>query len=112
MKSLKNIMVLDRIINKPIKISVNKDIDFKPGEKILYTFKTEEGAIETNLGIVLGYDCESEKNGRFLRKLTFKDKKYFEKLNNKAQQLFKIFRKDFNRFFEEAVPITARFIWS
>jgi len=33
--------VLDRIINKPIKIE-NLPTDLKPGEKIIYKFETED----------------------------------------------------------------------
>ena len=103
-------IVLDWIINKPIRIK-NLPGNLKPGEKIVYKYSTEN-KIEENIWIVLWYNCNSEKEGKFVDVLKWKLLKRFSQLNEKANSLFKIFKKDFNKFFKEAVPITARFTWN
>ena len=110
MKNAKfHIYVMDRLINKPIKLSFEAKTpkeEIRYGQKILY--KKEDQDQDLALGIVLGYPVETEKDGILVRPLSSQDKKKLSKWEEKAKQLFQTFKKDFKQEFEEAVPVNAR----
>ncbi len=100
------IYIMDRLINKPIRLSIDKKLEIKYGQKILY--KKEKTDKDLSLWIVLWYPVETDKEGILIRPLSPLDKKNLQQREEKAKDLFKIFKKEFKKEFEEAVPVNAR----
>lgn len=95
-------IVLDRYINKPIKI--NDNLKLKVWEKIIFSYDWRK-----SIWIVLWYECHSEKEWIFISILEWKEKEKFENKQKEVKEYFNIFKIEFKKFFPLAIPITARF---
>lgn len=105
-KETKNtvLYVLDRLINKPVKVEGKIPTDIQAKEKIVY--KDEKG--KEMLGIVLGYKTKADKSGTFSYILKDTELENFNHYQETAADLYKIFKKKFTAEFPGAKPITAR----
>lgn len=99
------IYVLDRLINKPIKLFADKIEDLRYWDKILYS---EEEKDQKMIWIYLGYECETIKNWKMIEKLVGEKQDKFNTLEKKAKDLFNIFKTDFKQHFQTTVPVNAR----
>jgi len=99
------IYVLDWLINKPVKIKLEKELDIKHWDKILYI---EEEKNQKMIWIYLWYECETVKQWTFVDIIKWDKKEKFDALNDKSKELFSIFKIDFVQNFPESVPVTAR----
>ena len=99
-----SLYVLDRLINKPVRLSGSVPETVKYWHRVIY--KDDEW--QQMVGIVLGYDMETTKSGTFLYPLSWNEEEQFNLHQKKALELFEIFRKDFKVGFPESVPVTAR----
>lgn len=102
------IYVLDRLINKPIKLKISEQEKntFKSGEKILYKYEDTKWEF---VGTYIWYGCDSMKEWSFIRKFGESEEKKFESLQERAKKLFEIFKNEFRANFKESVPVAARF---
>ena len=108
---MSHIYVLDRLINKPIKLKISdkEKYNFKNWEKILYKYEDTKGEF---VGTYLGYGCDSMKEWVFIKRFGEIENNKFESLQQKAQNLFTIFKTEFRANFNESVPVAARFDYS
>jgi hypothetical protein len=60
------------------------------------------------IGNVIGYACESHKEGQFVRSARDDEKQQFILSQAKIQPYFEIFKTHFKRKFPNAKPISAR----
>lgn len=106
---MKTFYIIDWLINKPIELKIEEDafekLNIKLGDKILYR---NPEADQNYIGIYLWYWCDTIKEWEFIRKLSLWETQKFEANQEKAQNYFKIFKKDFKERFPESVPINAR----
>lgn len=96
--------VLDRLINKPVRIAGDQPEGVSYGHKIIY--KDDEG--QDMVGIVLWYDMETSKTWTLIAPLRDAQETQFNTNQQKALDLFVTFKKDFKEWFPESVPVTAR----
>jgi len=105
------IYVLDRLINKPIKLKITEENNnkFKAWEKILYKYEDTKWEF---VGTYIGYGCESMKEWTFIKRFGEAEDKKFETLQEKSKNLFNLFKTEFRANFKESVPVAARFDYS
>lgn len=112
---MKYIYVLDRLINKPIKLWLkdNKEFNttFTYWERILYKNPDNN---DTFVWTYLGYPCDSLKIWEYIWKLNDHQNRKFEELQQKAKEVFELFKKEFKGCFPDSIPVTARidFSWT
>lgn len=105
---MKYIYILDRLINKPIRLQLPANLEnhnFEYWEKILY--KNADGD-DNFIGTYLWYPCDSLKNWIFIKKLEKKEEEQFEKNKKDSEKAFEIFKREFKAVFPDSIPVTAR----
>lgn len=106
---LRRLYCLDRYTNKNIALETTRPLsDFKPNDKLVYQTKTDE---KQSLAIYLWYEAPAlvERAGELLDHLYEDDKKYFDEMQQKANEKFFLFKKRFKEEFPTAKPVTARY---
>ncbi len=98
------IYAIDRLINKPVRISCTQETVCTPKQRIIY--KDEKG--KDMVATVLGYTVDAEKKGRYVMPLEGGEETMFEQNQEKAAELFKTFKQLFRKAFPESKPISAR----
>ncbi len=96
--------VLDRLLNKPVKVSFPKERTFKVWELIVY----KDADKKEYLWEYLWYSTKAEKKWTFVRSLAWREKENHEKNKQKAKDLFELFKVDFVKEFPKAKAITSR----
>lgn len=100
--------ILDRLINKHIKLKVSKPLEtLAYGQKVLYTLSDDPDK-KISLWINVGYTVPTEKDGIFLDVLAGSKKEKFDEYQKKALSLFPLFKKEFKKLFTPVIPVTAR----
>ena len=105
-----NLYVLDWLTVKPVIVALKPEqlsSDFKPGDQIIYSV-SEDNKVKYMIGNVIGYECESHKEGQFVRTARDDEKQQFILSQAKIQPYFEIFKTHFKRKFPNAKPISAR----
>jgi len=100
------IYVLDRLINKPVKLSLKKPLNIKYWTKILY--KKQPKDKQLLIWTVLWYPTPTDKDWILEKVFDKKDQQKLKQLEKEAKELFLIFKQEFKKEFPEAVPINAR----
>lgn len=95
---------IDRLINKPVKITGKLPDDLKAKDMCIY--KDEDG--KEMVATILWYEIKAEKKWVFKAVMTADEKEKFETNQDKAKELFVLFKTSFSEQFPEAKPITAR----
>jgi cell fate regulator YaaT (PSP1 superfamily) len=102
--------VLDWLTVKPIQIPLKANqliTDFKPGDQIIYSL-SEDNKLKYMIGNNIGYPCECNKEGNFVRLPRDDEKQQFIASQKKVQPYFDIFKKKFKEKFANAKPINVR----
>lgn len=110
---MKYIYVLDRLINKPIRLTVQNEKDsnlsFTYWEKILYKNSENEDYF---VWTYLWYPCDSLKNWIYIWRLNDKQNQQFQQQQQKAKDVFELFKREFKSTFPDSIPVTARIDFS
>ncbi len=102
---MQQIYLIDWLTSKIIKCELKDDNEAIPyGSKVLY--KDEENKNHT--GVVLGYQRECQKTYQFVWTFTPQQLEQFNKNQEKAREIFPLFKQKFKISFPESVPVTAR----
>lgn len=102
--------VLDRLTVKPCKVELKSDqliSDFKPGDQVIYSV-TEESKIKYMLGHVIGFPCDCNKEGHFVRRPREDEQQQFIHSQSKIKPYFDIFKTKFKQAFPNAKPVNVR----
>lgn len=102
--------VLDRLTVKPVIVSYKDNQsheNFKPGDQIIYSI-TEDNKVKYMIWNIIGYACESHKEGEFVRRPRDDEKKRFIQNQTKIQPYFELFKEKFKHSFPSTKPISAR----
>lgn len=103
---MQTLYLMDRLINKPIKIDwLSDDIHIKAGEKVLYK---EAGEHALSMGVNLWYEVQTVKIGTFVEILQGAKLTQFDRYQKDALTLYPEFRNPFKKLFPDSIPITAR----
>jgi cell fate regulator YaaT (PSP1 superfamily) len=103
---MNTIYVMDRLINKPLKIQNMPDhIHPKAWEKIVYKESWQHTLV---VGINLWYEVETVKTGIFVEILQWTKLPQFETYQQLALNTYTLFRQQFKKAFPDSTPITAR----
>ena len=95
---------IDRLINKPVKITGEFPDDLKAKDMCIYTDEDGKEMVAT----ILWYDVKTQKKWTFKAQMTSADQETFAKHQEKAKELFVLFKNEFSEQFPESKPITAR----
>lgn len=103
---MKDIYILDRLINKPVKVTdVPEDIELNHGDYVVYK-SSEDGKFF--VWIYTWYDMEASKDGAFDKVLHHNLKEKFIENQQIANRYFQIFKKEFKKEFPTTKPVSAR----
>jgi len=99
--------VLDRLIQKPVSMEFDEEAlkYLSHGDRVIY----KDSDNKEYVGDFLGYETDSEKTGKFIRKVEWKEIEKFESNKIKANKLYtSVFLPIFVKNFPNAKPICAR----
>ncbi len=108
----KNAYVLDRYTNKNVLIKGVDDEQFaklKPGDKIVYASVDQTGVSKQTVGVYLGHEIVTDRQGTFQKVLEWEDKEFFAEQQSLALDIFPLFKKLFKKNFKDSIPVTARY---
>lgn len=103
---MKTVYLLDRLINKPVKVTnVPDDIEINPGDYVVYK-STEDSKFF--VWVNTWYDMEASKSGTFDKVLHHNLREKFMENQQIANQYFQVFKKEFKNQFPNTKPVSAR----
>ncbi len=108
----KVIYVLDRYTNKNVSVVWADEeaiAKMKHGDRIVYSSVDQTGVSKKTVGIYLGHEIPTEKQGTFEKVLEGEDKEFFDEQQQLALDIFPLFKKLFRKNFPSSVPVTARY---
>lgn len=108
----KNAYVLDRYTNKNVLIKNMTDEYFaklKHGDKVVYSATDQTGITKQTVGIFLGHEILTDRQGNFEKILEGEEKEFFDEQQKLALDIFPLFKKLFKKYFPDSIPVTARY---
>lgn len=101
---MKNITIMDWLINKPIEIiNIPDDVEVKIGQMVKYIDEWK-----TMVWSYIWYYIPTAKQWKYAWILEDEAKEKFDNFQKKAANYFLIFKKEFKKFFPQTKPVTAR----
>lgn len=103
---MKTLYLLDRLIPKHITVEVPDSFGEIPvGEKIVYKLPDDH---KSYLGQNVGYPLKADKKGTFVSVLAGREYERFVGYQEKSQQYYDLFKKQFPEVCPGAIPVTTR----
>lgn len=102
--------VLDRLTVKPVKVMLKENehiSDFKPWDQVIYSI-AEDNRVKYMLWHTIGFACECNKEGSFVRRPREEEQQQFIISQSKIKPYFEIFKSKFKKAFPNAKPINVR----
>jgi len=109
---MKKIYVLDRYTNKPVLVTGVEDSvlnSLSYWSKVVYTTPDQNWTNKETVGVYIGHEVPTDRQGVFSKLLDDKEKVFFDEQQKLALDIFPLFKKLFKKYFPDSVPVTARY---
>ncbi len=107
-----NIYVLDRYTNKNIEVEkLPEDVlsDLKVGDKVIYDVQDQTWVNKLSVGTFIWHFISTDRKWKFDRVLKWEEKDFFDEQQKLWLEIFPLFKKLFKKYFNDSIPITARY---